>query len=630
MATTGSSSSSNAGGGDRPLTPFEQVAVKPAVPLLTHLRREKEIEPSDKPLDMKTYRRMLRYCRPHRRLLSWLTVCTIVRSAQLPLLSYIVSQIIAGPISTGSTRRLSIAIGIYLALALFTQFVWYYRYSLSQILGETIVHDLRRDIFERLQSLTMAFFYKTKLGRIISRVSSDADIVRQGVQDAIFISIVCVGQMSFALVIMSFTDHLLFGLVLAFAPFYYLTYQYFRKRLILAMRANQESFSRISATLAESVGGIRVTQSFVRQDLNAQAWNWLVVDHSRYNMRTVKAQAWFNPILEFLGAAIVSLLFIVGGYRVLAPHSPATTAGLITFFFLISDHLLGPLGALGNNYAIALNSMAGAERVFNLLDRQPDFTDPSDAVKLPAIVGRVEARELTFAYDPGKPVLHAIHFVVMPGQTVALVGHTGSGKSSIINLISKFYLPTSGELLIDDMDIRRIDAASLHKQMGLVLQSNFLFTGTVMENIRLGRPEATDEEVVAAVKRLDCLDMVDAMPEAFQTHVGERGAGLSLGQRQLVCFARAMLADPRILILDEATSSVDTLTEVRLQQALAALLKGRTSFVVAHRLSTIRHADLVLVLDHGRIVERGTHDDLLAAGGVYADLYLQFIQGGQG
>jgi ATP-binding cassette subfamily B protein len=246
-------------------------------------------------------------------------------------------------------------------------------------------------------------------------------------------------------------------------------------------------------------------------------------------------------------------------------------------------------------------------------------------VSLSPLQGRVVFEDVGFAYEPGKPVLHHITFSASPGQTIALVGHTGCGKSSIINLIGKFYLPSTGQLLIDGVDIRRLGSRSLHRQMGIVLQVNFLFTGTVMENIRLGRPGSSDEQVLEAARTLGTLSALEALPAGFQTVVGERGVGLSLGQRQLVCFTRAMLADPRILILDEATSSIDMVTEARLQAALEILLQNRTSFVVAHRLSTIRRADLILVLDHGRIVERGTHRDLLATGGVYANLHREFL-----
>ena len=332
------------------------------------------------------------------------------------------------------------------------------------------------------------------------------------------------------------------------------------------------------------------------------------------------------PLLEFNSQTFIALLLLVGGYRVLSPEIQMSPGDLIRFFFL-ANIFFNPIQILGNQYNQALTAMAGAERVFGLLDRRPEWQDSPEAQPLPRIHGRVELRDVTFGYAPERMVLHEINLIAAPGQTVALVGRTGSGKSSIINLIARFYLPQWGHVLIDGHDTRDITGDSLHHQMGIVLQQNFLFSGSIKENIRVGKPSATDDEIGAAAGALDCLDLLESLPQGLDTQVGERGASLSLGQRQLVCFARAMLADPRILILDEATSSVDTLTELRIQQALARLLSGRTSFVVAHRLSTIRSADQIAVLADGQIIQRGTHAELLAGGGEYAYLVEQFSRG---
>jgi len=429
---------------------------------------------------------------------------------------------------------------------------------------------------------------------------------------------------------MAWWDWRLFLVVATMAPILYLVHNHFRMKFSRLTRATQDSFSRVTATLAESVSGIRVTQGFVRQETNAGLFRSLLADHSRYSVALARTSAILTPLLELNGQFFVAILLLFGGWR--AFHG-GMEVGLLIKFFLMAMQFFSPISALGNQYNQALIAMAGAERIFRLIDIPPDWEDDPAATDLPepappaqARGARVEFARVDFGYDPARLVLRDISFVAEPGQSVALVGHTGSGKTSIINLVSKFYLPTRGELRIDDRDIRLITSRSLHRRMGMVQQSNFLFTGTVLDNIRLSRPEASEEEVRAAADQLDWLDILDALPHGLQTEVGERGAGLSLGQRQLVCFSRALLADPRIVILDEATSSIDTLTEARLQKALLALLRGRTSFIVAHRLSTIRHADLVLVLDQGRIVERGTHTGLLAAGGHYAALHKQFVQ----
>lgn len=579
-----------------------------------------------KPLEWGLIRRMFTYARPVKHQLNILLVLTVIRSAQLPALIWASATIISGPIAHHDIGGLPWAVLGYGVLALTTDVLFHWRQRYALEIGETVVNGLRAEIFAKTQRQPMSFFHRVKLGRIISRVTSDVESLRVGIQDVMFVSAIQFGQMVFTAIVMVRCDWVLFLVVAGLAPVLWGANRHFRVRLSHLTRAAQESFSRVTATLAESVNGIRVTQGFVRQETNAGLFRGLLADHSRYNMALARTSAKLTPLLELNSQFFVAILLLFGGWRVF--DGAMSIDALITFFFL-SNFFFSPIAVIGNQYNQALVAMAGAERVFRLIDTQPAWEDAPDAVALPKVAGqgaRVEFRKISFGYDPSRLVLHEVDFVAEPGQTVALVGHTGSGKTSIINLAAKFYLPTCGELFIDGREVRTIASDSLHRQLGMVPQQNFLFSGTVLANLRLARPEATEAEVRAAAQELDCLDLLEALPQGLHTEVGERGAGLSVGQRQLVCFTRALLADPRLVILDEATSSIDALTEARLQKALVTLLRGRTSFVVAHRLSTIRHADLVLVLDQGRVIERGKHSELLAGGGHYAALYRQFVQ----
>jgi len=592
---------------------------------ITHIRNPRDQEAWQRPLDLAILRRLFGYTRKYRAKRNWLYVCVVLRSIQLPTLAWAMGAVINGPISAGNARGAVLGAMGFGLLAAVTQITLHFRQRLALELGENVVHDLRSEIFSQLLRMPMAYFHRTKVGRIISRMTSDVEAVRQGVQEVMFVTLVAGGQMVMAAAFMLWHDALLFLVVAGLAPVLWAINRTFRDRFSRVTREVQESFSRVTATLAESVAGIRLTQSFVRQSLNAAIFRDLIADHSQYNLAVARTSGTFLPIIEFSSQFFIASLLAIGGYRVLSPQARMPIGDLVQFFFL-AGIFFQPLTVLGNVYSNALTAMAGAERVFSVLDHQPEWSDPPDAVELPCMRGRVEFRNLSFGYNPRNPVLQDISLTAEPGQTVALVGHTGSGKSTLINLIAKFYLPTSGELLIDGVDIRRIRSDSLHRQMGIIQQQNFIFSGTVLENVRIGNPSATDDDIAEAARRLDCLDLLESLPDGLRTEVGERGTGLSLGQRQLVCFVRAMVANPRIIILDEATSSVDTMTEARIQKALQNLLKGRTCFVVAHRLSTIRNADVVLVLNKGRIIERGTHTELLRLDGVYANLYREFVR----
>ncbi len=521
---------------------------------------------------------------------------------------------------------------VFFAAVVFTQGTLRYRQKMALEFGESVVHDLRRDIFAHLQRMSMRFYDRTKIGRVISRVASDAEAVRMGVQDTLFVSLVQGGSMLVAAGVMMFYNPLLFGFVLAMVPVIYLVNRRFTKRLAESARDIQESFSRVTATIAESVSGVRVTQGFIRQDVNAKLFRALVRDHGDYNLAQSRLSGTQLPLLEFKSQFVIAVLTLLAGWQVLGGTGEgdpgATFQTLVVFWFMIPI-FFGPIRVIAVQYNTALTAMAGAERIFSLFDTVPEKLESDTATDPGGLRGVVVFEDVSFGYDPDHPVLHGVCFTAKPGDTVALVGHTGSGKSTVIKLITKFYLPTRGRVTVDGNDVFALRTDGLLAQVGVVLQSNFLFTGTVMDNIRVGRPGASDEVVVDAARRLDCLDLLEQLPQGLRTEVGEQGGGLSLGQRQLVCFARAMLADPRILILDEATSSVDTMTEVRIQKALTVLLAGRTSFVVAHRLSTIRHATAVLVLDQGRVVERGSHETLLKQGGAYAGLYREFVQAGE-
>jgi ABC-type multidrug transport system fused ATPase/permease subunit len=596
---------------------------------ITYYNPLEEREADKAPLQTKLIRRIFRYTYPYAAKRNWLFILTFTRGLQLPALAWLIGRTINGPISHHNLAEIYWYAAGYFALALFTAVNFHFRQRFALELGEAVVHDMRTELFAKLMTMPMGFFNRTKFGSIISRMTSDIDSVRAGVQEVAFVLVVQGLQMAVSAALMAWYDWKLFSLMVFLAPVIWFVNKNYQQEMTRRMRKVQESWSRISSTLAESVSGIRVTQAFVRHEVNAGFFQKLIDTHGENNVGVAQASAVFVPLLQLKSQLFLGAMALLGAFGALRWHGWLhMEVGDLVMFFFLANLFFDPVQAIGNQLNQALMAMAGAERLFRMLDQKPEWQDAADAKTLPVIQGRVEFQSVNFEYKPGRPVLADISFTAEPGQSVALVGHTGSGKTTLVGLLQKFYLPMGGKVSVDKYDLNSVTSDSLRSQMGSVQQNNFLFSGSVLDNIRFARPEATEADVRAVLESLDCLDLLDGLPQQLQTTVTERGASLSFGQRQLVCFARAMLANPRVVVLDEATSAIDSVTEARLQKALDILLRGRTAFIVAHRLSTIRKAGLVLVMDQGKIVERGTHESLLHQNGIYARLHHEFVSTG--
>ncbi len=491
--------------------------------------------------------------------------------------------------------------------------------------GQHVLRSLRTEVFEHLHRLPIGYYAEHEAGDLMSRITNDTETINQ----AISFALVNVASGALLLVWIAYnmlTKNLPFALLsMAVTPIMVIVTLYFSDQARKAFRKTRTEMGSVNASLQESISAVREAQAFNRAEENIDQFTITNAANRDANVSAVVFTSALSPALEALGYLALAIVVGAGGLALLNGASlfgTAVSLGLVITFLAYVQRFNQPIQQISVLWGNIQSAIAGAERIFGILDVKPAIVDNPNAKEMTVIDGKVEFRNVTAEYKEGEPVLKGVNFTAQPGQTIALVGPTGAGKTTIINLIPRFYDVTDGSVLIDGMDIRDVTAESLRKQIGVVLQDTFLFSATVMENIRFGQPDASDEEVLAAARLAHADTFIDRLPEKYQAVLGERGSGLSQGQRQLLSIARAALADPRILILDEATSSVDTRTERLIQKALEKLLKGRTSFVVAHRLSTIRNADMILVIKDGEIIERGKHSELLAEQGFYYDLYM--------
>lgn len=574
----------------------------------------------DKGLDPLVFRRILQFVRPYADRLLLAMALTLMATLASVAGPYFVKVAIDEGLTAGNESILRWTVLAYLGAAVLQWGFTYWRVKLMAFVGQAVIYDLRASLFAHLQKLSLGFFSRYSVGRVITRVINDVETLR----DFVTWAVLAVARNIFAIIgiviAMLAMNVQLSLLTFSVLPVMFLATYIFRKVSRVAYRKVRAAVSWVNSVLAENVNGVRVVQAFSRQPRNYENFRSYV---NRYHLERTLDAAWiaalFVPVVDLLGAIATALVVWLGGAAVLGE---AITPGVLVAFVLYIDRFFEPIRDMFRRFDALQSTMAGSERILTLLDTPLDVQDAPDARALPRIQGAVRFENVSFHYsDDPTLVLRQIDLNITPGQTVALVGETGAGKTTLVKLLSRFMDPTQGRVLVDGVDLRSVTQSSLREQMGVVLQDPFLFNGSVRENIRFGRLNATDAEVESAARAVGAHDFIINLKNGYNTSVEEGGALLSVGQRQLISFARALLADPRILILDEATSSVDTQTERIIQQALRTLLNGRTSLVIAHRLSTITNADLIVVIDGGQVAEQGTHAHLLERRGIYYDLY---------
>ena len=577
-------------------------------------------EQYDKGVNPKIASRLISFTRPYVGRLILSAVLMLIASAASVAGPYFVKIAIDSGLDANNIQTLRDTILAFLAISVVQWVCTYYRVNIMAWVGQAVIYDLRKRLFAHLQDLSLGFYSRYSVGRVITRAINDVETLRDFLTWALLAIARDVFTLALIIIVMLDMDIHLALLTFSVLPFMILITIVFRRASRVAYRKVRAAISWVNSVLAENVNGVRVVQAFSRQKINYEHFKDYV---NRYHLQraiaTAKISSIFSPSVDVLGAIATGLVVWLGGTAVLGQ---TITPGVLVAFILYIDRFFEPIRDLSRRYDALQSTMVGWERIMGLLDSPVEIRDRTGAIELPPVKGKVRFEHVSFHYsDDPAPILTDIDLNINPGETVALVGETGAGKTTMVKLLSRFYDPTEGCISVDGVDIRTVTQSSLRQQMGVVLQDPFLFNGSVSENIRFGRPTATDEEVEAAATSVGAHTFIINQRNGYETSVEEGGVMLSLGQRQLISFARALLADPKILILDEATSSVDTQTEQLIQKALIRLLKGRTSFVIAHRLSTITNADKIVVIHDGRIIEQGTHRDLLEKEGMYYDLY---------
>ena len=571
--------------------------------------------------DLNQLKRLLAYLIPYRKRFVSVGFMMLSASAFTMLIPQFFQKVMDVCIPNKDMKGIAFYSFLTLLAAFYSAFSLRYKIKYTNQIGQQIIHDMRYDIFEHLQELPFSYYDDRPHGkiqvRVVNYVNSISDLLSNGILNTI--TDLC--NLVFIIVFMLILNVRLTLVCLCGLPILAIVIVVIKKKQRTAWQVQSNKQSNLNAYIAESINGIRVTQSFVREDVNSGIFNNLSGSYRKSWMRAVMFNFTMGPSIDIISIITTAAIYVLGVSWMINGEIGITVGVLVAFTAYIG-RFWAPINTLAGFYNSLLTAISYLERIFETIDEPVVVKDREDAVEMPPIHGDVTFDHVTFSYEPGVPILKDVSFHANQGQSFAVVGPTGAGKTTLVNLLSRFYNVDSGRILIDGVDIAGVTIRSLRKQMGVMMQDSFIFSGTIMDNIRYGNFSATDEEVIRAAKTVCAHDFIMEMENGYQTQVNERGSRLSAGQRQLISFARALLADPKILILDEATSSIDTETEIILQKGLNELLKGRTSFIIAHRLSTIKNSSCIMYVDKGTILEKGTHDELMAQKGEYYKLYM--------